>query len=173
MNRLKCISPIRSNCNRILTSDKTSVACSSCGHGTLKVQEPKNYCDTCQRPIYDNVSTSGRVTCASCTMNKVDSIRNCEKTLGTEFLSTKDLANKTSKPCHTPAEIDLPDRLKDSREALGMTTKQMAMALCISQARLKGYELGTKPRRKALQRILAWLNKDKATGEKHHFQKCA
>ena len=55
-------------CNRIIGSKgSTSIACTACGHGQLQLRCPKNHCDICGNPIYDNVSRPPtRITCGSC-----------------------------------------------------------------------------------------------------------
>jgi hypothetical protein len=53
LNRFKC-----DCCKRILDIErKESFPCSSCGHGKMRPIEPKAFCCSCGKPIYDNADT--------------------------------------------------------------------------------------------------------------------
>ena len=73
------------NCKRIL-SDETAreneytrknaikgkaSKCTSCGHGWLEKEFPKNYCCICHQPIYFNIRSDREVECGMCTQMAV------------------------------------------------------------------------------------------------------
>jgi len=69
LNRFKCN---YEHCGRILTTNKTSpFRCTACGHGTMRIEEPKNHCCVCGAPIYFNVKRDCEVICGSCVLKSL------------------------------------------------------------------------------------------------------
>jgi DNA-directed RNA polymerase subunit RPC12/RpoP len=88
LNRFKC-----DCCKRILDIErKESFPCSSCGHGKMRLIEPKAFCCSCGKPIYDNadidvpcswkgtrspiIETEGiDVTCPDCVFERLITVK--------------------------------------------------------------------------------------------------
>jgi len=75
VNRFQCDYK-NGNCRRILYKEgKKSFPCTMCGHGRMRLVEPRAYCEYCEEPVYDNVdlrpdkrSKEGYyLICANCT----------------------------------------------------------------------------------------------------------
>lgn len=87
-HRFKCS---YENCNRILKTNKTeSFKCTACGHGTMKLQKPQNYCCECEESIYSNARKDCDVVCDRCTAEKVSSIEELEKEVGSDIQNKQD-----------------------------------------------------------------------------------
>jgi ribosome-binding protein aMBF1 (putative translation factor) len=141
--RLKC-----DHCKRIIASDTDkSIPCSACGHGVLRVQRPKNYCDTCGSPIYDNVRSDCRVTCGNCTMDLIEKVRRIENTAHVQITGKgsakiyKEVAKIAEQKVGRKSMSGL---LAPIRKSKGFSQRLLAEELGISQNYLSEMEHGRK-----------------------------
>ena len=87
-------------CNRILPEDQANelpektkrVACTACGHGYCKEQNPRTNCFYCGKQIWENINPKARVMCSSCVVRQVAHIERLEKELGVQIRNTGDYA---------------------------------------------------------------------------------
>lgn len=95
LHRFKCD---YENCNRILKTNKTEFfKCTACGHGTMEMQKPRNYCCECGEPMYFNVSKDFDVVCDKCTAAKVAEVEELEKQVGNDLLKLRRKSRKGKK----------------------------------------------------------------------------
>jgi len=174
LNKFKC--SYRS-CNRTLMREGTrAFRCTMCGHGNMRVVEPRAYCENCGDPICDNVdlrpdrrSKEGYyVICGNCTMAKVLGIQDIEGELHTDFKDVEDAdekvayfntkAKEAEKLNISPAKIKVKsfgDRLKEIRKKLGLTQTQLAEYFNIkAKSTILRYE---KNERKLPENVKEWI----------------
>ena len=133
-------------CKRIIESEaSTPIACTACGHGKLYPRKPKNYCDICGNPIYDNVSKPPvKVTCGDCVERRLGYFSRESRVLG--------------------------DSVKKARQATGFSQRTFALAMECSQGLVKLIEQGVrqptpKMREFMLQNSLSVSSRKKTTYE--------
>lgn len=139
MNRFQCN---YASCKRVLNSERTnSFKCSMCGHGTMRVIQPKASCSNCDSPIYDNVDTreGANVICADCT----------SRLLGGESVRLDENARRGK---------SFGERVRLARRRLKWTQGQVAEYLDFkSKATITKYEKGLRyPKKKVLEKVLGW-----------------
>jgi ribosome-binding protein aMBF1 (putative translation factor) len=124
MRRYQC-----NYCRRIVTmeSDK-AIPCQSCGHGMMKKQKPKTFCSDCGKPIYKNVDTKRKLTCADCTNTRIAYYMNKGMAMG-----------KT---------------IKKARQEHGWSQRTFALAMECSQSLIKLIEKGERIPTKKIQDFL-------------------
>lgn len=131
LNRFKC-----DCCKRILEiGRKESFPCSSCGHGKMRLIEPRAFCCSCGKPIYDNadtdvpstwqgtrspiVETEGiDVTCPDCVFERLMTLKNSKDEEG---------------------------KLEKARKSKGWSQQMLGIYLNVSQQFVAQMENGSRP----------------------------
>jgi DNA-binding transcriptional regulator YiaG len=117
---------------------------------TDKKGKPKNFCDRCSEPIYENVSADRRITCWKCTDIKVQNIKRLEEETKIEVNKSSDLGSISAKK-KLDTLLEPGKRLLNTRKEMGFSRAKLAIFLGVSINYLRKMENGLKPlNRKAL-----------------------
>jgi len=136
-----------------------------CGHGKMKMVNPKATCIVCGNAIYDNVTPpnekvpffGGRdyvgVICSKCTHKKVEDIQEWEKLLHTKFADTDDHDEKVALYNAKVREAEeantdiskirvksFGQRLKILRKKLKLTQRQLSEHIDVTERSVRNYE---------------------------------
>lgn len=182
-NRFACS---YNNCKRILSKGGTkSFQYTSCGHGTMRLIKPTTYCMECGEPVFGNITPSNEkvaffgghdfvdIICPKCTHGKVEEITKLEKLLHTKFTDTDDYNEKLAYYEAKVKEAKESDtdvskvrvkticsRLKVMRKKLGLTQKQLAEYINITQRSIINYEKNVRP---LPEEIKEWVKTTEST----------